>query len=174
MTHGGDGDHGARSEITLLVVGLDDSRARSLEAKHIEEMTRLYGGRGPGPLTVEGFVSPDGCFVVALLDGVPVGCGGFHRLAPDVAEIKRMFVDGPVRSRGLARRILHFLEQRAGEAGYTETWLETGSAQPEAIALYTSSGYQPMAPYGEFKGDERCRCFRRPLGDDGSSTGASR
>jgi hypothetical protein len=28
--------------------------------------------------------------------------------------------------------------------------LETGRAQPEAIALYASSGYEPIAPFGYY------------------------
>lgn len=28
--------------------------------------------------------------------------------------------------------------------------LNTGRAQPEAIALYESSGYQPVAPFGHY------------------------
>lgn len=66
--------------------------------------------------------------------------------------------------RGVGRRILAYLEERAGAAGHTEVWLETGSEQPEAIALYVSAGYQPMGPYGEFKHDGRSRCFYRTFG----------
>lgn len=165
---------GTAAEVALTVVSLDDPRARALENKHIEEMKSLYGGRGPGPLVGEEFVPPDGCFVVAVHDGVAVGCGGFHRLSPEIAEIKRMFVERDLRGRGVGRRILRSLEDRARAVGCAECWLETGSEQPDAIALYTSAGYRPMTPYGEFKTDERSRCFRRPLGDDGSPSGLSR
>ena len=150
----------------LLIVELDDPRARALENKHIVEMKGLYGGRGPGPLTAQEFVPPDGCFVVSVLDGEAVGCGGFHLVAPHIAEIKRMFVERDVRGRGIGRRILRFLERQAREAGCRQVWLETGSEQPDAIAIYTSAGYRPIAPYGEFKEDERSRCFGRPLDDD--------
>ncbi len=168
-----DDDKGAGADGALTIVSLDDPRARALENKHIEEMKGRYGGRGPGPLAAAEFVPPDGCFVVAVRDGVDVGCGGFHRLHPATAEIKRMFVERPARGGGVGRRILGFLEEQARTAGCAESWLETGSEQPDAIALYTSAGYRPMAPYGEFKEDERSRCFRRPLGDGGSASGLS-
>jgi GNAT superfamily N-acetyltransferase len=167
-------DDGDGSEITLAVVDLDDPRARALEAKHIEEMKSLYGGRGPGPLTAAEFVAPDGCFVVAVHHGADVGCGGFHRIHPAVAEIKRMFVERAARGAGVGRRILRFLEQTALAAGCDEAWLETGSEQPPAIALYTAAGYRPIPPYGEFKEDDRSRCFRRTLGGDDRSGGLSR
>jgi GNAT superfamily N-acetyltransferase len=161
MTDVVDADSG--SEVTVLVVPLDDPRARALEAALVADMMVRYGGEGPGPLWAEGFEPPEGCFVVAVLDGQPVGCGGFRAHLPGIAEIKRMYVDPSSRGRGIGRRILAFLEERARSATYTEVWLETGSAQPEAIALYQSAGYEPMVPYGEFKDDERSRCFSRHL-----------
>jgi GNAT superfamily N-acetyltransferase len=153
----------ARSEVVLRVVPIDHPRARQMENKHIAEMASRYGGRGPGPLHGHELEPPGGLFVVAFLDATAVGCGGFRALAPDVAEIKRMYVDTAVRGGGIGRQILNFLEARAAAVGYAETWLETGSEQPEAIALYLSAGYRPRHPYGEFKEDPRSRCFSRTL-----------
>ena len=96
-----------------------------------------------------------------LRDDVAVACGGFRFLRPGVAEIKRMYVDANVRSGGLGRRLLGYLEQQAAAAGYTQAWLETGTEQPEAMALYTSAGYRLMEPYGEFKHHEQSRCYYR-------------
>lgn len=75
-----------------------------------------------------------------------------------------MYVDPAVRGRGLGRRLLAFLEQQAAAASYGQLWLETGTEQPEAIALYTSAGYRPMDPYGEFSYYSRSRCFYRTVG----------
>jgi len=152
------------SQVVLRVVPLDHPEARRLESRHIAEMARRYGGKGPGPLRGDEFEPPRGCFVVAVLDGAAVGCGGLRSLSPGVAEIKRMYVDAAARGCGVGRRILAFLEERAQAAAYTETWLETGTEQPEAISLYTAAGYRPLDPYGEFKQDPRCRCFYRVLG----------
>jgi GNAT superfamily N-acetyltransferase len=151
------------SEVEVMQVGLGDPRARTLEAAHIAEMNLRYGTGGPGHVAEEGFDPPLGCFLLALIDGTPVGCGGFRRLDRRRAEIKRMYVDPAVRGHGVGRALLAAIEVRAGLAGYGEVWLETGSEQPEAIALYVSSGYVPVAPYGEFKDDSRSRCFTRPL-----------
>jgi GNAT superfamily N-acetyltransferase len=150
------------SEVSLLVVPLDDPRARALEADYLVDMAVRYGG-GPGPVHADGFEPPGGCFVVVVLGGRPVGCGGFRAHRSGIAEMKRMYVDPLSRGRGIGRRMLAFLEERARSASYTDMWLETGSAQPEAIALYRSAGYEPMVPYGEFKRDERSRCFSRRL-----------
>jgi GNAT superfamily N-acetyltransferase len=144
-------------------VGLGDGRAQRLEAAHVAEMNDRYGTGGPGRVAREGFDPPDGCFLLAVVDGAPVGCGGFRRLGPGRAEIKRMYVDPSVRGHGVGRRLLGDLEDRAEAGGYREVWLETGTEQPEAVALYLSAGYVSVPPYGEFKGDPRSLCFMRPL-----------
>jgi hypothetical protein len=42
--------------------------------------------------------------------------------------------------------------------------LETGLAQPEAIALYESSGYTRIPSFGYYKDEPLNRCFAKPLG----------
>jgi len=147
------------------VVRLDHPQVRDLESAHLAEMIARYGGGGPGPVHGHEFEPPDGCFVLASIGPTAVGCGGFRRLRSGVAEIKRMFVDDAARGGGIGRRMLVFLEERARAAGYRESWLETGTEQPEAIGLYASAGYQPIDPYGEFKDEARSRCFARTLGE---------
>ena len=148
--------------IVFSVVALDHPDVRLLEDRYKAEMTDRYGGP-PGPVPVEHFEPPHGAFVLAVLDDLPVACGGFRFLRSQVAEIKRMYVDPTVRGRGLGRRLLAFIEQQAAAASYSQLWLETGTEQPEAMALYTSAGYRLMDPYGEFKDDPRSRCFYRTL-----------
>ena len=41
--------------------------------------------------------------------------------------------------------------------------LETGTMQPEAIALYTSSGYEPVPGFGYYKDAPLSRCFGKRL-----------
>jgi GNAT superfamily N-acetyltransferase len=156
-------DKNAEFEINLRVVLLDHPEGRNLERMHLDELRQRYGERGPTPLPNADFEPPKGCFVLALAKDTAVGCGGFRHLRPEVAEIKRMFVNPDFRNRGIAHQILAFLENRAHSSGYREAWLETGTEQPEAIALYTSVGYSSITPYGEFRHDARSRCFSRLL-----------
>ncbi len=41
--------------------------------------------------------------------------------------------------------------------------LETGTAQPEAIALYESSGYTRIEGFGHYLWSPENRCFGKPL-----------
>jgi hypothetical protein len=59
--------------------------------------------------------------------------------------------------------MLAHLEQTARAAGAVVMVLETGLGQPEAIALYESSGYTPIPGFGFYKDARLARCYARPL-----------
>jgi GNAT superfamily N-acetyltransferase len=79
------------------------------------------------------------------------------------AEIKRMYVVPAQQRRGIARRMLAHLESTAASAGIEGLVLETGLEQPEAIALYTACGYEPVPGFGYYCGSELSRTFGRRL-----------
>jgi GNAT superfamily N-acetyltransferase len=134
------------------------------------EYTVRYGGPDTTPLAPAMFDPPQGAFFVGYVEGAPVAMGGW-RFRPDVtafgrfraAEIKRMYVGPGARRRGLARVVLAHLEQTARAAGADLMVLETGIEQPEAIALYKSSGYQPVEGFGHYKWSPKVRYFGKPL-----------
>jgi GNAT superfamily N-acetyltransferase len=112
------------------------------------------------------FRPPSGTFLVGEVGGQPVACGGVRGCegGPEgVGEIKRMYVDPSVRGRGLGRRLLAALEEEARRLGYGRLWLETGTAQPEAVHLYATSGWTPIPGYGEYKDEADSRCFEKVL-----------
>lgn len=119
-----------------------------LTAEVQAEYAIRYGGEGDtAPIETDEFVPPNGHFVVACLGEKTVGMGGWRRHGAE-AELKRMFVRDAYRGRGIARAILTELETSAAEAGITRLVLETGMVQPEAIALYRSSGYTDVPAFG--------------------------
>jgi GNAT superfamily N-acetyltransferase len=93
------------------------------------------------------FERPDGVFLLALSNDGPVGCGGLRRIAPGIAEVKRLYVRSRARSRGTGRALLQHLEKHAHELGFTKVRLDTAGGQPAALALFRSAGYQPIADY---------------------------
>jgi len=135
-----------------------------------EEYVVRYGGRDDTPLDPLMFEPPAGSFYVGYLDDVPVVSGAWRRRgdldvfgSTESAEIKRMYVAPPARGLGLARGMLAHLELTAAEAGARVMVLETGTAQPEAIALYVSSGYTRIENFGHYKWSPENRCFGKPL-----------
>ena len=136
-----------------------------------QEYVVRYGSRDETPLEPGYFAAPAGAFYVGYLDGVPVATGAWRRrrdvvvdATDESAEIKRMYVAPSARGRGLARAMLAHLEHTALAAGAQVMVLETGLAQPEAIALYESSGYTPIPGFGFYKDAALARCFARRLG----------
>ncbi|MGZ0148938.1 GNAT family N-acetyltransferase [Kribbella sp. WER1] len=108
-------------------------------------------------------------YFVALDDeGQPVGCGALQVFGPNTphpgdAEIKRVYVTPAARGRGHARRLLAAVEEAARSAGHPYLRLTTSENQPEAIALYQSSGYARIAPWGKYTNEPRTHCYGKPL-----------
>jgi len=149
--------------LELRVVSLDDPAARDLEEQHRRESRVRYVGSAPARLDASEFTSPTGCFVVAFDGDAGLACGGFRKLDVEVAELKCLYVQPEVRQQGVGRSVLTFLERQARDAGYRALCLETGIKQPEALALYESTGYGPIDAFGEFRDDPRSRSFHKPL-----------
>lgn len=110
-------------------------------------------------LDAEEVAPGSGAFLVARLDGRPIGCGAVRRLrdaalvrevGADVGEVKRMYVAREGRGRGIGRALLARLEGEARALGLTRLVLETGIRQPEAIRLYRGTGFTDIPPYGEY------------------------
>lgn len=99
--------------------------------------------------------------VVAYIDNMAVACGAFKPFSEDTVEIKRMYTNPEYRGKGLASKILNELEIWAKESSYKKCILETGTMQPEAIALYEKSGYKKTANYGQYIGVENSVCFEK-------------
>jgi len=101
--------------------------------------------------------------VVAYYNEIPVGCGAIKVHEIEAMEIKRMFVSPENRYKGIASGILKELEKWTLELLYDKCILETGKRQPDAIRLYTKSGYKPIPNYGQYIGVENSVCFGKAL-----------
>lgn len=157
-------------ELTIVVAGYDDPAAVKLIGEVQQEYVRRYGGPDETPVDAAEFAPPLGLFLVGYADGEPVACGGWraHDATDDEfldgdAEVKRMYVHPSVRGRGFARALLAELERTAVDRGRRRIVLETGTVQPEAIALYLSSGYTPVPNFGTYRCSPNSRCFGKVL-----------
>ena len=103
----------------------------------------------PGPFVPE----RGGALLIARLDAVAVGTVSLRRLDPSRCEMKRMFVTGAGRGRGIGDRLVSEMITRARDLGYDEMLLDTGFRQHEAQRLYAKHGFLAIRPYYEV--DER-------------------
>ncbi|MEW1634426.1 GNAT family N-acetyltransferase [Streptomyces sp. NPDC093801] len=158
--------------IHLRAVPYDHPDALKLDAQVQLEYQARYDGEGDATfLDPAMFVPPAGLYLLAYdAADTPVASGGWRAqdhndegYADGDAEIKRMYVIPDARGKGLARRILAELEADASAAGRRRMVLETGDQQPEAIALYLSSGYAPSEKFGYYRDYESSLCMAKPL-----------
>jgi GNAT superfamily N-acetyltransferase len=153
-------------------VSFDHPDAVKLNDEVQAEYHERYGDGGDATvLEPSDFDPPRGVYFIVYDEGErPVATGGWRSRDRNGegnedgdAELKRMFVIREMRGLGLARRMLSALEEDARASGRRRMVLETGTQQPEAIALYTSSGYEPCAKFGYYRHYEESRCFAKPL-----------
>ena len=150
-------------DLVLLDARYDDAVAHELVEEVQEEYVVRYGGRDTTPVDPDEFAPPGGLFLIAYVGDEAVGCVGLRRHDDDVVEMKRLFVRARHRRRGLARGMLTALEDRARSLGYRRLILETGLAQPEAIALYEGAGYERIPGFGHYAWSPDNRCFGKDL-----------
>ena len=139
--------------VRIDVLAYDHPDAGPLIAELQQYFVVRYGEEDMTPVDPADFAPPRGLFLIAYLDGRAVGCGGWRvHDGPEgpEAELKRMYVSPAGRGRGVARAVLAELERTAAQAGYPRMVLETGTKQPEALALYRSAGYAEVPRFGYY------------------------
>jgi GNAT superfamily N-acetyltransferase len=137
------------SELDFRAVPAGTGDGAALVAAMIDEMRELYwdiedgldlnspGMPKAGPVELG---PPAGTFLVGYRDGVALCGGGVKPLPDGTCEIKRMYVVPAARGQGLARVLLHALEDAARDLGYQVARLDTGPRQQHAQRLYESRG----------------------------------
>ena len=118
-------------------------------------MGQLYPAESNHLLDVASLCKPEVTFLVARIDGRVVGCGAIVASSEGWwAEIKRMFVSPAARGNNIGRLLLQKLQAAAAERGIGVLRLETGIKQPEALALYRSTGFVEIGPFADYRPDE--------------------
>jgi putative acetyltransferase len=126
-------------------------------------MSALYPAESNHFADPAALAAPNARFLVARLGHRPVGCGAIVLAADGTAEIKRMWVDPQARGGRIGQRLLDALIAAARAEHVTILHLETGIAQPEAIALYRRAGFVERGPFGTYQPDPLSLFMELPL-----------
>jgi GNAT superfamily N-acetyltransferase len=122
----------------------------AITAYFAELAARFPAGFDPaGYLDPEDYNPPHGRFFLAMAGDDVLACGGLVWIDEKTAEVKRMWVDPAARGRGLASRLLAYLEQTAVASGRPIVRLDTNPVLIEAIALYRKAGYRDIERYND-------------------------
>lgn len=116
----------------------------SLHDPEMHDMAGAYAGEGSAYFVVES-------------GGRLVGGGGLGPLAggaPEMCELRKMYLRPEARGRGLGRAVLHRCLAVARQFGYQRMYLETRQTMTEARRLYERNGFtavaRPMGHTGHF------------------------
>jgi GNAT superfamily N-acetyltransferase len=97
------------------------------------------------------YSAPQGRLLLAFVDGALAGCCGLRALADadyaNACEMKRLYVRPPFRRFGLGRTLAEAMLDEARRAGYSVMLLDTLDEMESARALYSSLGFEEIAPY---------------------------
>lgn len=142
-----------KARITLEEVDPRHPRAQAcMNAYYAELAARFEQGfdvsRSSDP-EAQDMRAPRGTFVIALSDGLPLGCAGLKGTDKGYAEVKRLWVSPAARGLGLARRLMTALETCAQGLGVTVLRLDSNSALHEAVALYRATGWTEIERFND-------------------------
>ncbi|WP_421952496.1 GNAT family N-acetyltransferase [Pelagibacterium sp.] len=148
-----------RDRIILAEVDPRSEEARFCLHQYYEELARRFEEgfdvkRSADPDAID-MIRPRGAFILAMSDGLPIGCVGLKGTTKGYAEIKRLWVAPSARGLGLAHRLMASVEIAARELDIARLRLDTNRALPEAIAMYRRTGWTEIDrfnddPYPDF------------------------
>jgi ribosomal protein S18 acetylase RimI-like enzyme len=123
----------------------DSLEARRLLEAHAADMAARYGADG----SWEGVGGrKDLLWLARGEEQDALGCVALRELGPDRVEVKHLYVAPAARRRGAGSALMDAFEAEAARRG-ASILLETGSRQPESIALYRQRGYRQRDRYEE-------------------------
>jgi putative acetyltransferase len=97
------------------------------------------------------YAEPNGCLLLALVDGAVAGCGAYRRITdvddPNACEMKRLYVRQAFRRFGLGRQVAQALIDEARQARYSSMLLDTLDDMEAARELYRSLGFVEVPPF---------------------------
>ena len=138
--------------------------ARALIAELDAYLQALYPPASNHLMPADSLRQPGVVFLVARLDAEVAGCGALIDQGGEYGELKRMYVRPGCRRAGIGVALLAALTAYARERGLRALRLETGIAQPEALALYERAGFRRCAPFGAYREDPLSLFMELPLG----------
>ena len=94
------------------------------------------------------YAAPAGRLILATSNGHPAGCVALHQLAPEICEMKRLYVRPQFRGKGLGRELANKAIAQARQIGYKCLSLDTVEpVMKAAVAMYRQLGFREIPPY---------------------------
>ena len=136
------------------------AQTNAAQISAVEELWIEYWRSFGLPLDFQGFAEelcmlpgkyapPEGCLLLAQIEGQPAATGAFRRLSQDACEAKRLYVRPAYRRLGLASSLLRRLIEEARHRGYRVLYADTLPSMTSALDLYRRMGFVEVGPYAD-------------------------
>ncbi len=137
-------------EVRAAASGEDMARARGLFEEYAASLgfDLSFQDFDREIITLPGdYAPPRGALLLAVAGDEFAGCVAPRPFAPDVCEMKRLYVRPSHRGTGLGRRLAEAVLVEARRREYHRMRLDTVPGMGAAIALYRALGFREIAPY---------------------------
>lgn len=133
--------------------------------EHVRQVREITPPESAHALDLDRLRSPEVTFWSVLDGAALVGCGAIKRLETGHAEIKSMRTSPSRQRGGVASVLLAHIIREARRMGVTRLSLETGSLPFFAPArrLYAKFGFEPCAPFADYRADPNSVFMTRTL-----------
>jgi putative acetyltransferase len=151
------GGYAMNPTITIQPERADHPQVMALLNALDRYLGELYAPEANHILSVNELLAPEVDFMVARMGNSIVGTGAVRRMPGELdtanqsyGEIKRMYVDPAQRGQRIGEQLLSALEASLVAHGITQSLLETGKDQTEAVRLYERCGYIRRGAFGGY------------------------
>ncbi len=94
------------------------------------------------------YAPPEGRLLLAEFEGQLAGCVALHKLAPNICEMKRLYLRPQFRGKSLGRALADRIIAEASQIGYQSMRLDTVEpVMKDAVAMYRKIEFREIAPY---------------------------
>ena len=128
---------------------IEDARALFREYEEWLGMSLCFQGFEEEVATLPGkYAPPGGRLYVAYDDGEPIGCIALRSIAPNICEMKRLYLRDAARGKGVGKRLIEQVIADGQEIGYQKMRLDTYPPKMgKAVNLYEAHGFYEIPAY---------------------------
>jgi putative acetyltransferase len=149
------GTRGTRGDNTEVDVRVAESPG---DVAIVKQLWREYWESFGLPLDFQGFGdeleglpgvygAAGGALLLAVDQNEPAGTIALRRLDATAGELKRLYLRPKYRGRGLGRRLLEVVTERAAAMGYDSLYADTLPSMTDALSLYQRAGFEQIEAY---------------------------
>lgn len=138
------------------------NHARALIGESQRALEAVFPAEAIFTVTPEEIADAGARFFMAFAGETALGCVALIPRA-GFAEVKRLFTRPQARGKGVGRALMVAVESAARRDGLRCLRLETGPELLAAVALYTSLGYAPRGPFGDYAAHPQSLFMEKPL-----------